>query len=453
MIVRKLFAVCLCLALLCGMSVFAAPASGIYDLPEDLTINAPSAAVVFLGNNVDEDVFVYEKDTDSIHAPAALVRIMVGAYALQQIQEKQLDMDTTEGMYTLELFNAHVAGTGVNPIGMEFNERWKLRDLLTVSLIQTASDASVTLAATISGDVQTFVKGMNALAKEIGCTKTYFANVTGIDDLLQYTTVRDMHLIMRYAMSFPEFENMISQTQYEVQPLSGGQGYKVSNRLDLMRSSSSFYYKAVKFGRTGLSGYDDWSIVSVAENNGYRYMVIVMGCPNKSEDGQIGLYYNDTISLYRWAYGNFTYKTLLTDSEILGGVKVRLAWGKDTINLVPKTSFSTVVFNEVTPNDIIKKTTIYQETVDAPITAGTVYGKVELIINVDQKIGEVELVANETVERNGWLAILASVGAVFSSVWLWLAVGAIVLIVGGYVAIVLIGARRHRQRMSKGRKR
>lgn len=452
MIFRRFFSVILCLTLLCGVMVGFAPAASAYSLPDGLTVHASSAAVIFLGNNYEDDVYLYEKDADSIRAPAALVRLMAAAYTLQQVKEKKLDMDTVSGTYTLEMFNKHVAGTGVNAIGMEFGETWKLRDLLTVSLIQTASDASTTLAYTVSGDVKTFVQGMNELAKEIGCKNTHFANVTGLDSLSQYTTVRDVHRILRYCMSFPGFEEMISQKQYTVQPLSGGQPYNVTTRLDMLRSSSPYRYSPLKFGRTGLSGYEGWSLATVASDSGYDYMVIVLGCPSKTEDGKTNTHYTDTIELFRWAFRNFTYKTLLTDSEILGSVKVHQVWGKDAVNLIPKAPFSTVVYNEVKPEEIIKKVTVYPTELTAPVEQGTVYGKVELFVNVNEKIGEMELIASETLEKNALLAFFAWVGAVLSSPWLWLSVGLIIVLVGGYIALAVFGARRHNRKMNKGRK-
>ncbi len=452
MFFKRFFCVILSVILLCGMTVAFAPAAHAYTLPDDIQLHSSAAAVIFLGGSLEQDVYLYEKDADGVHAPAALVRLMAGAYALKQIKEKNLNLDTTTGTYTLEMFNAHVAGTGVTAIGMEFGETWKLRDLLTVSLIQTASDAATTLAYTISGGVNEFVKGMNALAKEIGCEQTHFANVTGLDSLSQYTTVRDVHRILRYAMSFPEFETMISQVQYAVQPLSGGEGYTVVNRVDMLRSSSPHRYTPLKFGRTGLSEHEGWGLASVASDSGYDYMVIVLGCPSKSESGATGLHYTDSIALFRWAFRNFTYKTLLTDSEILGSVKVKHVWGRDAVNLVPKAAFSTVVYNDVKPEEIIKKVTTYETEVAAPITAGTVYGKVELIVNVDEKIGEMELVAAESLQKNVLLSALSAVGGVFTSGWFWLVVGVLVLLIGGYIAVAVMGARRHRRKMNRGRK-
>ena len=438
--------------LVCGMVFCAAPTAKAYELAEGMQLDGKAAAVIFLGGSAEEDVFIYEKNADEVHAPAALIRLMAGAYTLKYVKENNIDMDTVTGTYTLDMFNTHVAGTGVTAVGMEFGEQWKLRDLLTVSLIQTASDAATTLAYTVSGGVKEFVAGMNALAKEIGCEKTHFANVTGLDSLSQYTTVRDIYRIMRYAMTFPEFEKMMSNVQYQVQPLSGGAPYTIINRLDMMRASSTFRYTPLKFGRTGLSEHEGWGLATVASDSGYDYMTIVLGCPAKSADGRVGLHYTDSIELYRWAFRNFSYKNLLAENEILASIKVKNVWGRNAVNLVPKSAFSTIVPNTVDADQVIKKVTTNETLLKAPIEKGTVYGKVELIVNVDEKIGEVELVASENMKSNLLLAFFTTLGAILSSGWLWLAIGVIVLVVGGYVAYAVMDARRHQNRV-RNRKR
>ncbi len=429
----------------------AAPSAAAYTLPEDLTVQASAAAVVFLGGNEREDIFLYEKDVDGVHAPAALIRLMAGAYTLTKIKEKNLDMDTVTGTYTVEMFNTHVAGTGVTPVGMEFGETWKLRDLLTVSLIQTASDAATTLAYTIDGGVKEFVQGMNDLAKKIGCKNTHFANITGLDSLSQYTTAKDVYRIMRYALTFPEFETMISHKQYTVQPTSGGKPYTIYNRVDMLRSSTGYYYSPLKFGRTGLSEHEGWSLATVAADSGYEYMVILLGSPVKTADGRVGSHYTDTAALYRWAFRNFTYKTLLADSEILASVKVKHVWGKDAVNLVPEAAFSTVIYKDVEPKDVIKKVTVNEQVVKAPIEKGTVLGKVELIVNVDEKIGEINLVAAENMKKSGFLAALSAIGTVLGSGWLWGGIAVVVLAFGGYLAYAVFDAKR--QRRNKRRRR
>ena len=448
-------------ALLLAVSFLAAPlpASAAYDLPEDVSISAKAALVVSLGPTQAEDTVLYERDADAMKSPAALVRLMVGAVAIQIIREQEIDMDATTGTYTIDCFN-RIAGTGLTTANMEIGEVWTVRDLLSMSMIQTAADACVTLAVTLSGSEENFVAEMNALAQEIGCENTSFANVTGLDDAGQgdrkgqYTSARDLYRIMRYAMDYPEFESLLSATEYTAQPVSGGSGnHSLPNTNEMSRPSSSQYYSPMAFGKTGYTDSAGRCLASVARDSGYEYLVVVLGCPETDSEGQSGVHFRDTKTLYRWAFNNFTYKTLLSKNEPVTQLPVRLAWDRDTVTLVPETNFSATVPNDLDSSTILKKETLNVDAVDAPVTKGEVYGKVELFINVDQKIGEVNLVASESVERSEILAVWAQVQSFFTSPWFYGGLALLAVLLIGYIILnIAHNRRRRRNRMKQVKK-
>ncbi|MBQ5840505.1 MAG: D-alanyl-D-alanine carboxypeptidase, partial [Clostridia bacterium] len=196
--IKRIFAGIFAATLLTAAISLPTAADG-YTLPESSVVHAESAILVSLGSSAERDVVLYEKNAAEVHAPAAMMRYMVIAYTLHRLEETGMDMDTATGGYTKEMFNSFVAGTGVPTANMAFGEVWTVRDLLTASFLQNASDALATLAFAVDGGVNTFVEGMNALAQEIGCEYTHFANMTGLDSLSQYTTPRDMVRIIRYA--------------------------------------------------------------------------------------------------------------------------------------------------------------------------------------------------------------------------------------------------------------
>lgn len=433
-------------AVLSAALALPAGADSLYQLPEGKTLNAASAMVVYLGLTPEQDTVLFEKNADEVSAPAALVRLMVGAYALKQIEERQIDLDKTTGTYEKWMDDTFITGTGIGTASMNIGETWTLRDLLTVSMIETAGDAAVTLAATISGTVGDFVQGMNDLAKEIGCTNTSFANVTGLDSLVQYTCPRDLYLITRYVMDYPLFGQVTGVYQHTVTPVANGDKRTFVNRNLLMRRSSAFYYEPTVFGRTGYTDQSGYSLVSLAQSGGYDYLVIVMGCPAEDAQGQTGTQYLDSKMLYTWAFGEFTLKPLLTKNEILAQVDVRLAWNKDKVSLVPKEEFATVVYDQLEPEDIIKRVVLYDEDgVDAPVEKGTVFGKVELIVNLDQKIGEVELVAGESVERSQILAVWEKIRGFLTSTWFFVGLGLLGVLLVLYIILNIVHNRNRRR--------
>ncbi len=441
------------LALVLALGVLPVTAAG-YKPPEGTTIHAEAAILVNLAGSAEKDVVLYEKAADEVHAPGAMMRYMVVAYALHRMDQLGMDMDKATGTYTIEMFNNYVAGTGVTGANMAFGETWTVRDLLAATFVQSASDASTTLAFAIDGGVTEFVAGMNKLAQEIGCDYSHFANMTGLDSLSQYTTARDMYRIIRYAQRFSEFEELVSQRQITVEPVSGGERHVLVSANAMLTSASMFYYSPLVHSRTGLSGHEGRTCASVARDSGYEYLAVVMGCPEQNAAGETGLHYTDTRTLFRWAFNNFEYTTVLAKSEILASVKVGLAWSTDHVNLVPATELATVVETKLDTDEIIKKVTVYEEHIDAPVEKGQVLGKVELIVNVDQKIGEMDLVAYESIDRNWLLYAWSRIGDFFTSVWFLLGIALLVLLAVGYAILnVVHNRRRRRDRLQRVRPR
>lgn len=441
------------LLLLAGtLSVSAAESESGYDLPDGVTVYADAALLVNLGSTAATDVEIYARGADDVHAPASMIRYMVVAYALTRVQELGMDVDTATGTYTLDMFNQYVAGTGVPTANMAYGETWTLRDLIAVSFLQSASDAVTTLAFAIDGSVETYVQGMNDLAAKLGCDYTHYANVTGLDSLSQYTTPRDMYRIIRYAMGLSQFEDIVSARQITVTPVSGGTARTMVSVNHQQQSSSTFYYSPLVFGRTGLSSHEGRTYAAVARDSGYEYLAVVMGAPEQTPAGETGVHYRDARTLFRWGFNYFEYSNVLAASEILASVPVRLSWSTDHINLVPAHSFSTVVEQSLDPDQIIKRVTVFEESVDAPIEAGQVLGRVELIVNVDQKIGEVDLVASQGLSRNWLLFALSGIGSFFASGWFFAGVGVLLLLIIGYVILnISYNRRRRRERLGRVR--
>ena len=428
------------------LSVLAVPtAAAGYTLPDGTDLHASAAILVSLAGDAEDDVVLFEKEADTVHAPASMMRYMVLAYALHRVEEEGMDVDAVTGKYTREMFNNHVAGTGVNTANMAFGETWTLRDLLQVSFMQSASDAVVVLAYTIDGGVAPFVDGMNALAAEIGCTYSHFANLTGLDSLSQYTTPRDMYRIMRYAQSFSLFESLTNRYQVTVKPTAGGSQRTIVSANSMLQPSSSFRYSPLVHSRTGLSEHEGRTCASVARDSGYEFLVVVMGCPEKNAEGQNNLHYRDTMTLFRWGFNNFVYKTVLGKGEPLASLPISLSLEADWVNLVPRQEIATVVEANLALNQIVKEVTLYKDKVEAPLEKGTVLGKVELIVNTDQKIGEVELVAAETINRSWLLYTWSQVAGFFTSVWFFVGVGALVLLIIGYIILNVVHNRRRRK--------
>ena len=130
---------------------------------------------------------------------------------------------------------------------------------------------------------------------------------------------------------------------------------------------------------------------------------------------------------------------------------MELAWSTDKVPLVAKEDFATIVDKNLDASAVRIVPVLSQtDAVEAPVEKGAVYGRAELYINIDQKIGEVDLVAGESLERSEVLAVWRTVRGVLGSPWLYAAIGLLVVLIITYAVISILHNRR-RRRVPSGR--
>ncbi|MBO5796940.1 MAG: hypothetical protein J6R77_01155, partial [Clostridia bacterium] len=96
---------CICVLLLWGALAAPFTATASYALPDTVAVNAKSALLLYLGPTAEEDVLLFEREADRRRSPAATVRVMMGLYAIRQIRERNLDIDTATGVYDWACYN------------------------------------------------------------------------------------------------------------------------------------------------------------------------------------------------------------------------------------------------------------------------------------------------------------------------------------------------------------
>ena len=457
----KKIVVCSCIAALFLASTPLTAAAG-YELPSDVAseMTARAAMTVYMeaaapaANGVaGKDIVLYEKAADTPLDPAAAMRVMVGLYAKKLIDDKKVDMTKATGVYTEILRDNYIWGTGLTVANMEPGETWTVKDLLSLSMIQTAADAAVTLAATTAGSVDAFVVGMNEYLKTIGCTGTTLVNVTGLDDPRQKTTAHDLYIAMRYALDDPVLEEALSLAEYTVTPIKGGEPRSWESSNYMLRESSDYYYAPMVAGKTGVSEIDGKALVSLCAVDSYRYITVVLGCPEEDEDGDPGTHYNSTTALVRWAVNHFTYQTLVKKNQPMTRVDVDLSWSVDSLTLVAADTLTGVVPDELDLDTVRTEITLKKESFEAPLEKGQVLGTATLYIREDQAIGAVDLVAGESVNRSLLLLVWNRIGKVISSPWLWGVLLILAVLLVAYIGLAVSHNREKKRNARNRRKR
>ena len=430
--------------MLCACCAWPLTASAAQTLPDTANTSYTSAVVVYLGTDPSDDMLSYEYNADKRLDPSGLVRIMVGMYALKCIDERNMDPEIATGTYTASIFDTF-AGTGLYTVGMQYGEAWKIEDLLSVSMIQTAADVVGTLATTLAGSQTKFVDGMNALAKEIGCENTHFTNVYGLDKGGPYTSARDMYKILRHATYYyPEMITYLSRSEYGV--TVGGETEYWPNTNDMLRPGSDFYYTPLVYGRSGYTESIGQSCASVARDDGIEFMTVVLGC--KDAEDTDGLAFTDTMTLFRWVYNAFSYKTIISKSQPLSRIPLDLAWRTDSVALVAGESLEGMLPNELDLDKLRYDITLTEESLVAPVEKGRVCGTVT-VYDGDTVIGSVPLCVSDTVAKSQLLALIRAVGGVVLSPAMLILYGVLTLLVIGYIIISVLHNQSRRKNKRK----
>ncbi len=167
-------------------------------------ISSQNAIMIDLASNE----VLMTKDGDARIYPASMTKIMtlIVAYENSASLEDTFEM-TTEIVEALYLANATVAG-------FLPGEKVRIDDLMYGLILPSGGDCAVALAVHVAGSEEAFAALMNAKAAELGLKNTHFANPSGLHDSKQYTTCREMAMILEYALRDDFMRQILSTYEY-----------------------------------------------------------------------------------------------------------------------------------------------------------------------------------------------------------------------------------------------
>lgn len=350
--------------------------------------------------NLETGRVMVSKNADQRFAPASLTKIMTGILALENIDD--LDNETAR----LKIYlNDMIYGTGAKTGGFWPGDEATIRDVLYDTLIYSAAECALMLADYVGdGSVEHFVDMMNDRAKELGCTDTNFTDPHGLDET-QYTTPRDMAIIAKHAMSIPAFAEIVSTTNYQVSMVNRDYSFYINTTNSLLRSSSEYYYAPAQGIKTGtITGVR--TLATQARQNGYTYLVILMGTPIYNADGtatdpQLYTFY-EAKQLFEWAFSSFSVRTAVERGEELAEIPVRYSMDGDFVRLATGEQFTALLHKDIDVSSILYLPEI-PEYLTAPVESGEEVGSLRLVY-MEEEIGRVPLITTASLSRSRTLA-------------------------------------------------
>ncbi|HAU33016.1 MAG TPA: D-alanyl-D-alanine carboxypeptidase, partial [Lysinibacillus sp.] len=253
----------------------------------NVNLYSPNAILV----NLDENKVLIDKNSEEVIYPASLTKMMTVLVAIEQIPNLQEEIVLGNNIFN-HLYEANASLAGFLP-----NEKLTLEDLLYGSMLPSGAEASIGLAEYIAGSERKFVNLMNEKAQQLGMENTHFMNTTGLHHTEHYTTVKDMSLLLQYALTNDEFRQVYTAERYSIKPTNRHpEGITFTNKMFQNMTTRALPGGEILGGKTGYTDDAGLCLASLVTINGQEYILVTVGAEGNSRTEQYNI--TDAFSVY-----------------------------------------------------------------------------------------------------------------------------------------------------------
>ncbi|MDR0917192.1 MAG: hypothetical protein LBN02_08435 [Oscillospiraceae bacterium] len=417
----------------------------------------PKAPSMLIGEVTTGDL-LYAVGDDTAYNPVGLVKVMTLLLAAEAVERGAVVTRESKVSVTLTALNATPSG-GTNT-GLVLGETLRFYDLLVLGFVGGGADACNVIAERVAGDIGAFVELMNTRAVELGCVSTLFENPHGEAADMQYTTAHDLFRITAEASRHSLFREVAGAVTATI-PATAHNAQRVYTTHNYMINPSTVrhYYKYAVAGRSSQSSIHGYSTVEYAVRDGMGLVTVILGAKAvPAEDGGTDmLSISEARRMFEWAYGQFAWREVLTETIASGAANVRYGAGADTINLRPAETVR-LLLPKATPDvDIMRFVRIYTEEnggrgLAAPIRAGTEVGEVRIMIG-DREYARVKLVTDTSVTKDYAAELRDNISTAMRKPWMIALLIFILLLIVAYCAFAVSYNRRSRAKQIQEREK
>ncbi len=389
-------------------------------------LTAPAAYVV----NLDTNIVVYEKNSETPLSAASLTKMMTTLLLLENYQDQLDTISLTAPSYIYDLIWEQ--STNASTADIRRGETHSLRNLLYAMLLPSGNEAAYIVADYMGGgSIDSFVAMMNDEAKAVGCTGTTFVDPCGLNPN-NITTARDAYLILRALTTYDIFATVVGTPTYDmgtndryVTP-----GTYILQNTDKLVTNSSYHRDYTKGGKTGSLG--EWqNFAGWHSQDGESYISVLLNVPMESdpEGGRPALL--ETGTIMDWVFNTYTIAPALDTTQPITEVRVAYSTQADTVMLYPADNMMTLLPREG-GSALTEQIFNVPDELGAPIKQGDIVGTVTLTIQ-GETIGTADLIAGSDISRNQLLYTISRIGTFFSSTYFKVVVMLTMLAVGAYL--------------------
>jgi serine-type D-Ala-D-Ala carboxypeptidase (penicillin-binding protein 5/6) len=340
------------------------------DAPTAILIEASSGAVLF------------EKNADELRAPSSMMKLVTAEVVFHAIKQGEIKL-TDEYRVSENAWRKGGAPAGGSTMFAALNSKVSVDDLLHGAIIQSGNDACIVLAEAMAGNERAFAEIMTKRARELGLTRSTFANSNGLPDPGNKMTVRELATLARYIIrTYPEFYKLFGEKEFTWNKI------RQPNRNPLLNSLEGA--DGLKTGFTKEGGY---GMVGSAVQNGVRLIVAINGLEDPEDRA------TEAKKMLEWGFRNFEVRTVFAENQTIGYAKV---FGGDSRSVALASREPVKVMVQKNGSDKLIARVVYSGPVRAPFEAGEKVGVVKVWRGTNVAV-ETPVYTTESVGRGSTL--------------------------------------------------
>lgn len=356
-------------------------------LTTNLTALPEIAAAAYVVKDLQSNQIIAAKNPDKAVEPASLTKLMTAYLTFKALENGKLKPDQM-----LKVSEKAWKAEG-SRMFLEPKKPVSVSDLIKGLIVQSGNDAAITLAETLGGSEEAFVKQMNEEAKRLGMMQTRFENSTGLPGKAHLTTVNDLVLLASAIIrDYPQYYPIYGIKSFAYNGIT-----QPNRNLLLYRDPS---VDGLKTGHTASAGYN---LIASSKRNGRRVVSVVVG--TASEEARA----TESSKLLNHALQNFDTPQMYQAGQSVARVKVYKGADKE----LPVGFLDNVYITLPHENaERIKPVLETRQPVLAPIRKGGEMGILKFM-DGDKVLAEKKVVALNDVSEAGFF------GRLWDGIVLW----------------------------------
>lgn len=336
-----------------------------------------------------------EKEADVPLPPASMSKLMTVYMLFDALRDGRVSMDTRLRV------SERAMAMGGSTMFLNTRDRPTVEELIQGIVVLSGNDACVVVAEGLAGSEDAFARTMNEKAKALGMTGSTFANASGWPNPGQRMTMHDLGILAQHLITeFPEYYGYFGQPEFGFDGRAPKNRY---NRNPLLKLGIGA--DGLKTGHTQEAGY---GLVGSAAQGTRRVILVISGLQSEKQRAEEGE------RIVNWAMRQFVEKTVVKGGTRLAEMPVWMGQSEQ-VGLVLEDDLTALL--PAISKDQVKAQVVFEGPVRAPVTKGTVLGKLVLTIPGQDPI-ERPLAADADVVQGGFMTRLQTATEVLMSRYL-----------------------------------